>query len=351
VWVGWGWLTYDDPLGTNTHRFEGQFFDPPLGVAEVLERLPEAYLSYWGKFASAVYLHPATYVVLTGLVVLAGLGSGFRVFAVADAPLRVPTGAWWVLWTALIVTSVGLVYWIATINFITGRLVFPAHAAICVLMVAGVRGWVGGRATARGRAVARPYRISIYGVVIGVPAMIGWVVISPTATHAAYRQPPPVPNNLALTETVYTFDDSIQLDRLDGRCGANPPGRPVHDHTLLGGAGGAGATRRLHPADRAGWGFGRERVTVHGLGRYDWRLWEGAIATAMRWMCRLARSKWERAMIYCCSCWTPKPGPSIGRRLRQMEPLCHSRSWDRLMDQGDLRRIVRFFPKPLANFE
>lgn len=260
VWAAWGWFVYGDPLGTDTHRFPGQYFDPPLGVGAVLARLPEVYLSYWGKFGSAVYLHPATYAALTGVLVLAGIGYVFGRRAWHAIPLRVMG----VISVAAAVIFAGVWYWVATINFITGRLMFPAHGALVLLVTGGVYA-----------LAQRIPRADVFlRALLVIPVAVAGLVIAPMAIHTAYTPPRPLADNLPeLNATVYDFGESMRLLGWRTDETALTPGE-LYTVTLC--------WRVLQPTDRAaaysfrlvrdGVPIG-ERTTVHGLGRYGSRQW------------------------------------------------------------------------------
>ncbi len=279
VWAGWGWLTYGDPLGTQTHQFPGQHFDPPLGVGAVLARMPEVYLSYWGKFASAVYLHPATYAALTGLVAVAGVGYvihlAWGVRATDESPtqqhgspLRHPS----VRMSVVIALAAGTLfagvwYWVATINFITGRLMFPAHGAFALIVTGGF--YVLAKRFPRADFALR-------ALLVAPTAVVG-LVVAPLALHAAYAPPPPA-SGVAADEGVvaaaYTFEQTVHL------MGWHAPTSTITSGELfpvkL-------CWRVLQPTQRPaayslkivqdGVPVG-ERTSVHGLGRYDWRQWQ-----------------------------------------------------------------------------
>ncbi len=264
TWVAWGWLNYGDPLGTGPHQFEGQAIIPPLGPLGILARTPELMLSYWGKFASAVYLHPASYAVMGVMAVLAVVGGIPRPRRGGHTPPLQNTQArlWLVVWTVFLVSAAGLAYWVATINFITGRLLFPAHGAVVLLVVAGLRG-LSDSVWARALAV-------------GVPGVIG-LVIGPTVISAAYRAPLPPPDDLVITRTVVVYDETIRLTGWDA-----PP--TITSNTLVTvGLCWEVLAAPTRPAAyalklvREGVPVG-ERTTVHGLGRYDWRQWEPGAA-------------------------------------------------------------------------
>lgn len=258
VWVAWGALTYNDPLGTGTHRFEGQYFDPPLPPAQVIARLPEVYLSYWGKFASAVYLHPYTYALLTALMLLALAGylaprtTGARLWGV-----RLLIGA------AAVSVGAGLLYWLATINFITGRLLLPANGAFVLIVIGGVR-----RA-----AVWRPAWGVMLRALVVVPSAVVGVVIAPLALYEAYSPPTPAAPPVTLTPTHIDFDATMRLWGWHAPEVALVNGTPLPVtlcwQVLATPTRPAAYSLKLV---RDGISAG-ERTTLHGLGRYDWRQW------------------------------------------------------------------------------
>ncbi len=249
-WVLFGWLTFRDPFGTQTHRLPGHFHNPPLPPAEVLARLPEVYWSYWGKFASAVYLHPVTYVTLTALLMVAAVGY------VRHGP-RID-GVRWVLLATIVPVFGGLYYWIATVNFITGRLAYPAHAALTILVAGGIYRLTGGRAFGR--------------VLLAGPVMVVGLVFAPAIIRAAYA-PPPLPPP-ALAGPSFIFDETIRV-----------LGHAPEDATLV-----LGEMQDvvlcwevLQPTARPAAYALRyvkegvpvaERTSVHGLGHRPWYTWQ-----------------------------------------------------------------------------
>jgi hypothetical protein len=252
VWVLWGILTSGDPLGTTPHRFPGQYFDPPLGIGAVLARLPEVYLSYWGKFASAVYLHPVTYSALTAVVILAICGV-FRRGAARCAPTMT------VIAVAILFPLVGLVYWLATINFITGRLLYPAHAALMIAVAAGLQAW--------GRGV-------FWRAVGVIPVAVAGLILAPLAIYTAYRPPTLLDALPPLRAPSYTFDDSIQLlgwniPRDTIRNGERLPVTLCWRVLNLPSRGAAYALKIVENGVPVG-----ERTTFHGLGRYPVAAWQ-----------------------------------------------------------------------------
>ncbi|MEO1668387.1 MAG: hypothetical protein AAFU54_27375 [Chloroflexota bacterium] len=259
VWALWGLLTYGDPFGTQTHRFPGQYFDPPLGVGAVLARLPEVYLSYWGKFGSAVYLHPVTYGALTVVIVVSVVGYILcRGMAWARHGLA-PTGV--VLLTAAGTMFAGLWYWVATINFITGRLMFPAHLAYVLIVVGGFY------------ALARRFPVWEGGLraLLVVPVAVTGLVTAPMVVYAAYAPPQRI---LAEQDALFVFDETVRLTDYAAESVVIGPGEMAvftlcWDVMAAPSRPAAYSLRIVKDGVPVG-----ERTTVHGLGRYDWRQWQ-----------------------------------------------------------------------------
>ena len=135
-WLLYGLLNYGDLLGTNTHLRPGYYYETPLTLYQLMPLLPEVYLGYWGKLASATYLHPVTYTLLGTLVVLAGAG-----YLAAGRPQRLSQRRkQQIIIFAVITLStfLGLMHWLRTIHFITGRLLFPAHIVTACVLTGGL---------------------------------------------------------------------------------------------------------------------------------------------------------------------------------------------------------------------
>jgi Dolichyl-phosphate-mannose-protein mannosyltransferase len=147
-WVLYGALSYQDPLGMRTHLRPGYFFDQPLNLIDLVPLFPEVYLGYWGKLAAAVYLHPATYTVLATLIVLTLAGGArwliFRRNLISvGAHGRAPNNnlaaqQTIILFIAFIFSAAGLIHWLQTIHFITGRLMYNAHIAVAIGVTSGL---------------------------------------------------------------------------------------------------------------------------------------------------------------------------------------------------------------------
>jgi hypothetical protein len=176
-WVLYGWLSYQDPLGTKTHLRPGYFYDQPLQLVSLVPLLPEVYYGYWGKLASDVYLHPATYALLTTLPILSLLGYALwlksRLFHLSN----LPTPYALVLGLAVLVGTAGLIHWLQTIQFITGRLMFQTHIAVAV-------GITGGLYLLSRRFLRRVLPLYACGVLLGAGLIAG-----PTSLYSAYAPP------------------------------------------------------------------------------------------------------------------------------------------------------------------
>lgn len=260
VWAGWGWLAYGDPLGTGTHVHETLNYDPPLDWLTTLRGLPDVYLTYVGLLGYAnVYLHPAVYAALTGVMALAGVGVVWRMAA------RRVGGGWiapavmmGVLWLTLFV---GFLRWYRTIFDVTGRLMLPAHIAFALALTAGLA------LLPRGRWVRL--------FAVGTFAAAG-LIATFMSLHAAYA-PRFVAELPALRGASYTFDDTV---RLLGYAHEGDIIAPDVDTVTL-------CWEVLQPTDRLAAYAVRyvkdgvavaNRTTVHGLGKYNSTLWQpGAV--------------------------------------------------------------------------
>ncbi|MEL6271834.1 MAG: hypothetical protein AAFR22_18650, partial [Chloroflexota bacterium] len=231
----------------------------PLGVGAVLARLPEVYLSYWGKFGSAVYLHPVTYGALTVVIVVSVVGYILcRGMAWARHGLA-PTGV--VLLTAAGTMFAGLWYWVATINFITGRLMFPAHLAYVLIVVGGFY------------ALARRFPVWEGGLraLLVVPVAVTGLVTAPMVVYAAYAPPQRI---LAEQDALFVFDETVRLTDYAAESVVIGPGEMAvftlcWDVMAAPSRPAAYSLRIVKDGVPVG-----ERTTVHGLGRYDWRQWQ-----------------------------------------------------------------------------
>lgn len=181
-WIFFGWTAYADPIGTKTHLRPGYFYEQPLNLIQMLPLLPEVYLGYWGKLASAVYLHPMAYTALGSILLLSAAGYGLSFAGQLRFQINLQnlhTQQLIFLGTILIFSLIGLIHWLQTIHFITGRLMFQAHAAVAITITAGLYLLV-----RRFPAFARPIQIYATGIVV----MAG-VLLAPISIYSAYAPP------------------------------------------------------------------------------------------------------------------------------------------------------------------
>jgi 4-amino-4-deoxy-L-arabinose transferase-like glycosyltransferase len=182
-WVIYGVLAYQDPIGTRTHLRPGYFFDHVMNLVDLVPLFPEVYLGYWGKLASAVYLHPVTYTLLGTLVLLALSGYARWLISRRAIPfvgahggaLHLTTQQVIILTVVFIVSAAGLIHWLQTIHFITGRLMYNAHIAVAI----GITG---------GLYFLAPWRqwLQIYAVSVMTAAGL---LLAPMSLYTAYAPP------------------------------------------------------------------------------------------------------------------------------------------------------------------
>ncbi|MGD2078663.1 MAG: glycosyltransferase family 39 protein [Chloroflexota bacterium] len=187
VVAGWwyirSWILYGTPLGLSTH------YQAPWAVAAVGQRIQpaaawrEVFDSFWAAFGWGNIKFPWwIYAVLGGIVVVAIVG------------LTLATWRWWrgdrkeqtrPLLLALLALSVlclvvALEIWMRQVTAPHGRLLFPALAAVAVLLVAGWRA------------------IHSWLVAAGISLVLLLAILAPvTLIHPAYALPQLTPVNQA----------------------------------------------------------------------------------------------------------------------------------------------------------
>ncbi len=177
-WIIYGVVTYNDPFGFRTHNDPRFRHDPLLPPWGTLRYMPEIYLSYWAKFGLAkVYLDPIIYTLLGVIPALALIGWLVGARRLDWKSVRVQQVL--VLATVALVVFAGLVRWLQEAIFITGRLVYPAHAAITLLLIMGLR-----------RFVCRFPRLdfSTRAYTVGL-VMLAGVILAPVSLYSAYSMP------------------------------------------------------------------------------------------------------------------------------------------------------------------
>lgn len=200
---GWlyvrNWREFGDPLGIKPHTETSWAESKPTPLSELWARLPRVWDTYWGAFGwgninfrdwvSTVHTNLARLAVL-GLV-LAGIdfawtkGRRFPGDWLRSAGLGIVV----TLTLAVGVTLVALLRWNQIVDAPWGRLMFPAAAAISVLLVAGWRGlclwlwrWLKPYVPAApARAVALLPLVFVVGIALAAPF---------TLIRPAYARPP-----------------------------------------------------------------------------------------------------------------------------------------------------------------
>lgn len=266
-WVVYGLTTFDDPFGLRTHGEAA----PTPALGEVIGKLPELFLSYWGKFGSAsIWMPPLIYVLLTGTGALSLWG-----YALAFKRFRWRSLAGQRVIVSLVVVIpalAALVYWLVKLFpvafAITGRLIYFVHGPIIVALTGGLA-CLSAYLPLRRRL---PLRIVTLG-----PAMLAGLVVAPVVVWSSYAPPKLLAREdlPALKGAPIDYDHTI---RFLGYADDDPVIRvdDLHRVTLC--------WEVLEPAaqpaafalkifDEAGDEIGG-RTSVHGMGHYSSALWE-----------------------------------------------------------------------------
>jgi hypothetical protein len=143
-WYVRTWLAFGDVLGTSTHLAMSWARPVPLTFGEAVTKLPAAAItSYWLAFGWGNILAPDwIYLLLDGLMMTGLLGAIVWWWtARRDPTQRIERASGWLLgaWTLVIVMA--LVRWIQLLDAAIGRLLFPAIAALSILLIVGWLQW------------------------------------------------------------------------------------------------------------------------------------------------------------------------------------------------------------------
>ncbi len=143
-WYVHTWITFGDVLGTSTHMAMPWARLVPLTFGEAVTRLPSAALtSYWLAFGWGDILAPDwIYLLLDSLMIVGLLGAIVWWWITRrDLAQRIERASGLLLgaWTLVIV--VALVRWIQLLDAAIGRLLFPAIAALSILLIVGWWQW------------------------------------------------------------------------------------------------------------------------------------------------------------------------------------------------------------------
>ncbi|MFN8380170.1 MAG: glycosyltransferase family 39 protein [Anaerolineae bacterium] len=176
-WVAWGWFTYGDPFGFATHQYQtpGLYFATAQPISAVVLRLPQ---TAWSYFAQYNTVQPSITVMLALLAVPA-LSVVGGVLALRNHWSSFALRATIVLGLILLLTLIALVRWLGQFAITGGRLMYPAHAAVALVLAAGLyalwRRW-----PRLGRA-AQAYAV--------VAVAVSSVVLGPLAIRSAFAAP------------------------------------------------------------------------------------------------------------------------------------------------------------------
>ncbi len=276
-WMLYGLAVYHDPLGFSAYallKAPGPAAPAPT-LLDVIGALPEMYLSYWAKLGHAqVWLHPLVYALITVIVGLSLVGY-----------LAGPISRRRILWNTLFARQIlvmlvmgfllfiGLLRWLVDLwdvrSTFTGRLMYPAHAAIAILIAGGLYLL----AQRLSRSLARLLQFTT----IAVFAVIS-LIVTPPVIYAMFGPPPMLTAQqlpASLRGGPIDFDGTIRF------LGYVPDDPIIPLHTLN------GMTlcwQVLRPATRpaayamkyfddSGHTVG-ERTTIFGTGRYPSALWK-----------------------------------------------------------------------------
>jgi 4-amino-4-deoxy-L-arabinose transferase-like glycosyltransferase len=142
-WYVRTWITFGDLLGTSTHMAMSWARPVPLAFFDAVTKLPDAWMSYWLAFGWGNILAPDwIYWLLDGLLLIGLVGAiAWWWGARRDSTQRIERASGLLLgvWTLVIVAA--LVRWIQLLNAAIGRLLFPAMAALSILLIVGWWHW------------------------------------------------------------------------------------------------------------------------------------------------------------------------------------------------------------------
>lgn len=134
-------LLYQDPLGVHTHLGTPWRYEQPLPLRDLWAQLPGVAISFWAAFGMGnVNLPSIAYLFIGSAGALAAVGlAAWAVQSWRSASQPGPR-AWSlaVLAVWVLVVCVALLRWMQLVKAALGRLLFPALAAVSILMVWGL---------------------------------------------------------------------------------------------------------------------------------------------------------------------------------------------------------------------
>ena len=143
-WYVRTWLTFGDVLGTSTHMAMSWARPIPLTFFDAVTKLPYAAVSYWLAFGWGNILAPDwMYLLLDGLMIAGLLGAiGWWWSARHDPAQRIERASGLLLGAWVLIVVIALIRWIQLLDAAIGRLLFPAIAALSILLIVGWLHWV-----------------------------------------------------------------------------------------------------------------------------------------------------------------------------------------------------------------
>ncbi len=134
-------LLYQDPLGVQTHFDTPWRYDEPLSLRGLGSQLPGVALSFWAAFGMGnVHLPRIAYFFVGSVAAVAAIG--LAAWTVQSWRIKRYPGprAWSLALLALwvLVVCVALLRWMQLVKAALGRLLFPAIAAVSILVVWGL---------------------------------------------------------------------------------------------------------------------------------------------------------------------------------------------------------------------
>ncbi|MEP7289784.1 MAG: glycosyltransferase family 39 protein [Chloroflexota bacterium] len=272
-WVVYGYVNFHSPLGLEAHSiFENSSIAPPT-LQTFVPALAQVYFSYWAKLARGEnWMHPIEYVLFTLLVLLSL--AGYVTFIVtrhySQMSKHTAQQALIIGFVALAMIA-GEIQWLIQLFAIApkihGRLMYPGHAAISIILA-------GGLYLLDGALKGRYSRfLRIYGA--GLPMAAG-LLMAPMVIYTLYAPPTILTHDQlpALHGSPIDFDHTI---RLLGYRQTTPIVRPgtlpeitlcwevLHTTTRPA----AFAVKILDGGSEVG-----NRTSVFGMGHYNSSLWK-----------------------------------------------------------------------------
>ena len=235
---GWWYLRntvlYGDPFGLQTHLETWWAYAEPLSLAHIWTQLPNIELSYWAAFGwGNVHLPQAFYMSMRLATRLALVGVLVWAVRASRANDRPTARAWSLALLALwiLVVFAALVRWMQLVEAALGRLLFPAIAAIAILVAWGLNRLSlyllgGSPSTPRtGRLVQRATLALLVGGLLCAAVAAPFIAIRP-----AYAQPPLLSEEAVASRSSpidIRFGDEIRLLGFNLRPQSASPGQEI----------------------------------------------------------------------------------------------------------------------------